>query len=173
MAGSTIIIEKIVKQITVEAPAKPSIIRVERAREITVVEVVKQGPPGPPGISLGGVKAIDDIMPAVSPMSALRVIISNSQGEAEYADSGNPDHRWRATGVTLQGVSNAGDLIGIRYSGPVDEPSWTWTPGLPIFLGPNGTLTQTRPTVGIMLIVGQALSPTRIMVRPTQPIILS
>lgn len=58
--------------------------------------------------------------------------------------------------------------------GPLVEPSWGWTPGLPVFCGPDGVLTQIVPTSGLWLRqVGAAVSATEITVDLRPPVYLA
>ena len=50
------------------------------------------------------------------------------------------------------------------------EPSWSWQPHKPIWLGANGTITQTPADDVNLLEVGIALSATSILIRIQSPI---
>lgn len=79
---------------------------------------------------------------------------------------------WLTTGAIMQGEQGPVVFLGI-----VSEPSWTWAPSEPIFLGANGLLTQTAPTLAsgaaFVLIVAHAISPTELFFNPKVPIVLS
>ncbi len=65
-----------------------------------------------------------------------------------------------AIGLTIEsGI--ASDEIRIQRSGPITDPSWTWTPGAKIYLDPAtpGELTQTKPDQNAQ-ILGLAISAT-------------
>ena len=49
-------------------------------------------------------------------------------------------------------------------------PSWTWTQGLPLFIGASGVLTQTAPLAGKTRRVGIALTATLINIDFLPPI---
>ena len=74
-------------------------------------------------------------------------------------------------GITT-GAAAAGDAINVQASGEMTEVSWNWTPGLPVFLGTNGLLTQTPPVSGFQLVLGVAISPTKLAINIKQPIVL-
>jgi hypothetical protein len=57
-----------------------------------------------------------------------------------------------AIGVTVQAAAQ-GELQYARFAGELIDQSFDWIEG-PIFLGPNGSLTQTKPETGNVLIVG-------------------
>lgn len=59
----------------------------------------------------------------------------------------------------------AGAAIRVQPAGLVTEGSWNWNQG-PIYLGPNGTLTQVVPLTGAIFEIGASAGPTRLMVAP-------
>lgn len=69
-------------------------------------------------------------------------------------------------GVTRM-ATIAGDPINVVRSGLLTEGAWTWIPDRPIFIGPNGTLTQTQPTAGNPVRrIGWAISATELNLDP-------
>lgn len=88
------------------------------------------------------------------------VIVDN---EAFYADNTNPDHLHLVRGITVASAL-LGETTCIQISGPLVEPSWTWTPKLPLYLSTNGTLTQSAPSSGFLKQIAVADTPTRIMI---------
>lgn len=88
--------------------------------------------------------------------------------EAVHADKGTAGHRGLVRGITT-GAANDGDTARVQVYGPMREPSWTWTPGLPIFVGSAGALTQTVPTSGWLQQIAVADSTTQIFIDP-QPV---
>jgi len=55
--------------------------------------------------------------------------------------------------------------------GVVENPAWSWTLGLPLFLEASGAITQTPPASGILQPLGDVLTATRIYFRPRLPIL--
>lgn len=106
-------------------------------------------------------------------LSGHRLVVPMDNGQVEYADATVLDHHekpvWLTTGAWGPGVN--ANLLAI---GEVEEPSWTWSPDSPIWLGANGALTQTIP-LGAMFIrkVAEVISPTAIYFAPQQPIVVS
>lgn len=141
--------------------------------EVTAIGGVP-GPPGPPGPSGEGGYAITLERPAHGALSGHRVVVERSDGTWEYADNATADHMHRPPALTT-GASADGALCQAVAFGEVDEPSWGWTPGLPLFLGETGVLTHTAPvTPAVFLLeVGAALSATRIFFDPKTPIRLT
>lgn len=95
-------------------------------------------------------------------LSGHKVVRATGTDHVDYASSDDPAHIGSAIGVTY-GAAAAGTPIAVVTSGPIVEPTWSWTPG-PVFLGINGALTQTAPTSGFVQTVGVATSPTRLIV---------
>lgn len=65
---------------------------------------------------------------------------------------------------------SADDVVSVQITGTITEPSWNWTLGLPIFVGPNGTLTQTPPSTGVLQIIAYPILSNRILIDKQQPI---
>lgn len=99
------------------------------------------------------------------------VVIMASGGVAK-ASSSTPNHSSKVIGMTYHAVSS-GQNVKVVTSGRVVEPTWSWITGSPIFLSTNGTLTQTPPSLGFILQVGVAVSPTTINIALKQPLILA
>lgn len=95
-------------------------------------------------------------------LSALRVVTLDASGNAVYASNAS-ESTAVVYGLTItSALSGAG--VGIRTYGIVEDASWSWTRG-PVFLGTNGTLTQTAPTNGAVIVhVGRAFNATTIIV---------
>lgn len=127
-----------------------------------------QGPAGPAASSLVTVTASTAI-------GGHRAVHIQADGTATYADATNLAHTWTAVGVTT-GAAAAGAPLDVQVFGPLDEPTWTWTPGGPVFLGLTGLLTQTPPAVpaaAFQRVLGVAVTPTRLWVEPQAPIHLT
>lgn len=78
------------------------------------------------------------------------------------------EHIALALGVSLT-AADPFEVLNVQRSGAIDEPSWSWTPGF-IWLGASGALTQVPPTSGFGLLVGAAVSATRLILNLQQPI---
>lgn len=75
-------------------------------------------------------------------------------------------------GVT-RGAALSGGAVEVIAEGELTEPTWSWTPNRPVFLGANGVLTQAYdPSWAFSLAIGLATSPTSLYVRPLAPITL-
>lgn len=71
------------------------------------------------------------------------------------------------------GAASVGTPASVLVFGPFVEPSWSWTPGSALYLGPSGTLTAVVPTApGSVWLrkVATAISATAIQFDPSPPI---
>lgn len=105
---------------------------------------------------------VDTSLIAGTSISALRCITTDANGEAKYA---TPDTLANALVIGISTTSgNTGDTIVVKTSGQMTDASWSWTKGA-IYLGANGTLTQTAPSAGdIVVHVAKAITATTIIV---------
>ena len=129
-----------------------------------LVSVVIQGPvqvaaatlglQGPPGAGLTVIAAVA--------LGGHRVVTANGL----HCDPAEAD---LAIGITT-GAAASGQSASVLPSGPMTEASWTWTPGLPLFIGTSGVLTHTAPPGGKVRRVAFALTPTLINIDFFPPI---
>lgn len=116
------------------------------------------------GVATGGLVPlnVDVSLVAGVNLSALRAVTTDSNGRAVYASPATLSDAV-VVGITST-AANALDAVSVRTAGIVDDGSWSWTKG-PVFLGTNGTLTQTAPTGGLIICqVGRALGPTKLQI---------
>jgi hypothetical protein len=127
------------------------------------------GPAGTPGISGGAMQ----LVPTVTPIGGHRVLALDNVGKAVYADSTSLPLTQRVVGVSTSSTA-AGIDAPIQTYGAMEEPSWNWDTELPVFLGTNGTLTQTPPTTPskASIVVGFPTSPTTLFINIQQPILI-
>lgn len=100
------------------------------------------------------------LRPAGEPISALRVVYENSDGEVLHLDPTAEAQVYTTLGVAV--TAGSGDIRVRRY-GAIEDAGWNWTPESLVFAGPTGTLTQTPPTSGFEVVVGYAPTPTRLI----------
>jgi hypothetical protein len=101
-----------------------------------------------------------------------RVVCSFSNTQAEYATKDDLNKSRSVLGIT-QGASSDGELLTIQSAGEITEGSWNWTPQQFVYLSTNGLLTQTAPSTGFLLIIGFAVSATKIAINIGHPISLT
>lgn len=115
------------------------------------------GPAGPPGPSSQLLQ-----MNAVGPVSALRVVSVAGNG-AVLTDPTETEDVALIIGISTNAAAD-GENLSILRVGTLIDSSWTWIPGLPIFCGNLGQLTQTPPTTVAIRQVAVAASSTVIQV---------
>jgi hypothetical protein len=89
-------------------------------------------------------------------------------GQAVLADYSNSAHRGLVRGITTGAIAS-GETARVQVYGPLREPGWSWTAGLPIYVGSNGALTQFAPTSGWLQQIAVADTATQIFIDP-QPV---
>lgn len=139
----------------------------ETTAQDVIVEVSLQGPPGPPGPgTLLTVTATAGVL-----LSGHRAVVADDEGLLIYADRLLLEEIDRPVWLTTRSWSVGDEATVVAY-GTVDEPSWAFTPGLPLYLGLNGLLSQIPPITGFLLRLGVAVTATRIFFNPGVPIAL-
>lgn len=145
-------------------------VAVRQQQVVRVLTGTAQGPAGPAG-PIGPAGATYMTLIAGTPLSGHKVVKISPLGSAHYADSDNPADAGSVVGVTMN-AALPGDPVNVQAAGELGEVSWSWTPGLPVFLGPAGTLTQVPAATGFQLAIGVAVTPTKLIINIKQPIVL-
>jgi hypothetical protein len=102
-----------------------------------------------------------------------RLVATDGAGGLAYASCDDPADLPAVIGMTLQAAA-AGDTVSVQRVGEIEEGSWAWTPGAPVFLGLNGVPTQSLPEGALFgLVVGVASSPTTVFMAPREPVMLA
>ncbi len=89
-------------------------------------------------------------------LSGHRALTFNSIGLIDYAQPGDA-----VAGIN---TSTTNAEVVMYNSGIIEESSWTWTAGAPIYLAADGILTQTAPTSGVLQILGWAMTRRSMLV---------
>lgn len=129
---------------------------------VTIKNTGPQGPPGPAG------NAMVDLV-ASGPISGHRAICDAS-GLAIYADPTSDSTAHNLVGVSY-GAAVDGGTVSVVTLGPLADPAFSFTPGLPVYVGPGGTLVQTPPAGGYIRRIGYARDATTLYIQISQPII--
>lgn len=103
-------------------------------------------------------------------ISALRGVYELA-GRVYKLDQQDSDHIDYFLGITTSSATNGREIV-VKRSGTIDDASWNWTPGL-VYLGADGVLTQTVPTTGWELVVGNSPSPQRLNIDFDEPVLLA
>lgn len=163
-------------QTVVVSTPSTTVVTVERARTVVVgreqprTAVVVRGVPGPGGkpgpVGPAGGAAFTRY--TSSALSALRVVWEDVDGAVYPIDPEDDAHIDLISGLTLTATPGAGEVT-VQRSGPVDDSAWSWAPGR-VWLGAAGALTQTPPLDGTDVLIGYAVSPTRLFLDIQDPI---
>ena len=125
------------------------------------------GPPGPPGPP--GPKGNAQLVPVAQPISGHSVVAVDASGQLVPADCTNASHCGAVLGVVDRAYS-LGESADVKTGFPLPHAGWAWMPG-PVFLGLAGQLTQSLPPGALFSqVIGQAVSPTRVLI-DVQPFI--
>ncbi len=122
-------------------------------------------PTSPISLSIGGALGETASMryAAGGDLSGHRAVRLSALGVV-YPDITLPQHAGTVIGVTA-GAAASGRAVVVQHSGLLVEPSWAWTPDVPVYVGPAGVLTQSfalGPGQRWLQILGWAISPTSI-----------
>lgn len=126
----------------------------------------RQGPQGIRGVpGPDGGSALQRI--AGETLSALRAVYELN-GQVFYLDYRDSAHIDLLLGITLT-AADMSATVDLQRSSFIDDSGWSWTPGR-VWLGVDGALTQTPPADGYDVLIGAAVSATRITLNITDPI---
>lgn len=137
---------------------------------VQILEVAQQGMQGPPGPAGQGGTTYTTYT-AGAALGGHRAVRAAFDDTVLYADHTDMTATNAIVGVTLNAASLGAD-INVAATGSITEPSWSWVPNLPIFVGSVGALTQAPPSTGFQCIIAVATSATSIQVALKTPIIL-
>lgn len=144
------------------------------AERITITAAGVQGPPGPqgpPGADGSGSTTGFTVTAGFNIPAYHLVVPRLIEGTVRLADNSFLSHMSRPIWLALTSAL-AGETFQVIALGMVTNPSWTWAQA-PIYLGENGELTQTPPTVpgaSFSAQVGYAVGPTSMYFERTAPI---
>ena len=93
----------------------------------------------------------------------------NALNQLERCSAFNATHLNTLIGLAKQ-TGNIGNVIAVAEDEFMTNTAWAWQPNKPVFLGIDGTLTQSLIGVVFVQQVGVALTPTKIVIRISQPI---
>lgn len=128
-----------------------------------LVAAGEQGPAGIPGPAGGSSVQ----RAAGETISALRVLYEQDGAVfvLGYQDAAHID---QILGLSLT-AAGPGQPVNVQRSGVVDDGGWSWALGR-VWLGAAGGLTQNPPADGFDVLIGTAVSATRITLNIQDPI---
>lgn len=134
-----------------------------------LLEVAVQGPPGPTGSPGGGLV----VGIAGMALSGHQVVAYEADGDLVLASASQADQALAIVGITT-GAASSGASVSVQRFDTIEHLGWTWTPGLPVFLGLSGALVQT-PAGGSVFLkpLGVALTATRLSLNPQPAMFLA
>lgn len=119
----------------------------------------------------GGVSNLVTAVTAETVLSSLKLVANGTQfGKVVQASNINLTHRNNIVGVT-QRSAIIDEIIPVTTEGYIQDPSWSWVRGL-IYVGLNGSMTQTPPISGFIQIIGKAVDFDKIQLHLKTPITL-
>lgn len=173
--GGVVMVEAIETVVLKEDPAS-SVVLLEDDSEVVIsphpeMQVVlasgQQGPPGIPGPAGGQVLQ----RTAGQDTSALVVVYEDLFGAVWPADPDVETDVLALLGVTVS-AAQGGQPINVQRLGVIDDASWSFAPGGRVYLAGQGRLTQEPPQAGYDVLIGTAVSPTRLLLNIQDPIAL-
>lgn len=154
------------KALIIKAPAPQSVVAIHAKSPAEVIAAGLRGAQGLQGIP-GPDGGSAFTRTAGESLSALRVVYE-IDGDVFYLDPDDEDHIDLLLGITLT-AADIGTPVNVQRSGVLEDSAWNWNLGR-VWLGANGTLTQTPPLFGFDVLIGYAVSPTRITLNIQDPI---
>lgn len=91
-------------------------------------------------------------------VSIHRLVKYDADGEVVYVDGSDPDDVNLVCGLTLQSVS-AGGAVNVLKFGVLTDPSFSFTPDTPLFVGTTGQISET-PGTGFTQQIGVSRAAT-------------
>lgn len=142
-------------------------------RDDVQVHVVAVGPQGPPGSGAGSGSTTETYI-AGTALGGQRIVVTNSSGEAIYAQNTDAAHANMATKITT-GAAESSAEVTVQFIGTMTDVSFNWTPGATLYLGVNGLMTQTPPTSPAVFskVVAVAETATKILLVQEPPVMLA
>ncbi|MDR3159757.1 MAG: hypothetical protein LBU11_12320 [Zoogloeaceae bacterium] len=135
------------------------------AREVEVVEYGQRGLPGPPGADAAESRVS---RVAGETLSALKVVWEDADEKVYLLDNQDAAHVALFAGIAVTSAT-AGNPATLQRLGVLDASGLNLTPGA-VWLGAGGNLTQTPPASGFDLYIGVALSGSRLVLSPSEPV---
>ncbi|WP_407715789.1 hypothetical protein ACJJWD_09545 [Comamonas testosteroni] len=164
--GSDDIVEVPTEQVLLQAGQDNTLL--EPVQDLVLLTEAQQGPPGPAGIPgpAGG-----QLLQRKAGMdtSALLVVYEDLFGSVWPADPDAESDVLALLGVTVS-AAVAGQPINVQRLGHIDEEAWQLQPGKRVFLGGQGRLTQAPPQAGYDVLIGMAITSTRLLLNIQDPI---
>jgi hypothetical protein len=102
-------------------------------------------------------------------VSALKVVYE-LDGQVFPLSADDAAHIDLLAGITTTSATTSEDVV-VQRLGTIDDAGWSWTPGR-VWLGLAGVLTQIPPLTGFDVLIGNAVSATRLILNIQDPVTL-
>ena len=157
-----------VEDSTVVTPEVRDEVVTDTVQVVTIATALEQGPPGPPGApGPAGGQVVQ--RRAGMTISALHVVYEDRFGQVWPADHDVPGDVFTLLGLTLSSA-DTGQPVNVQRYGHVDDDGWAWPVGARIYLGRQGRIQVGPPAGRFEVLIGAALSPTRLQLNIQDPI---
>jgi hypothetical protein len=120
------------------------------------IAVIESGPQGRPGMD-----SVDLSLVAAAAIGGLRVVATDAQGMAVYAD--NLTRYKTIIGISI-GAAIRGGVVTVKPFGRLEDSSWNWNPEKRLFLGINGLIVQNVPDTGAIVPLGHVAGAEAIFI---------
>jgi hypothetical protein len=151
---------------------KPGAAALEREYAIAIDlierEVITIGEQGPPGVGIPGPAGGSAVQRLAGETLSALMAVYELDGLVFRLDQADGEHIALLLGITLT-AADTGATLNIQRTGVIDDAAWFWATGR-VWLGADGALTQVPPTQGFNLLIGAAVSPTRLILNLQDPI---
>ena len=115
-------------------------------------------------VSLNNTKLFSEEKQATSNLSALKAIDLTTKTYPVISDT--PLYLGLVMNAVLQG-----SFFKALLEGEIYDSSWNWAPNTLVFLGNNGTLTQTLPQSNCLIVAGKAIDTDRMYIKFSNPLL--
>ena len=164
--GTTLVTTPTSTVLVTQPAAHTAVVVAEQPQHVVVTRGIPgpRGPQGQPGPAGGAAF----IRVAAVTLSALVVVWEDAAGLVRPLDYRDEAHIELLCGLTITSA-DAGQDVTVQRAGPLDAAGLWLAPGR-VYLGAGGSLTQTPPNNGFDVLVGVAVSPTRLILSFQDPI---
>lgn len=121
--------------------------------------------------SSAAILLIDDFLVGATDLYRYTPAALDDTGLLVAADTATELHALTTIGLMFETCAS-GAKGNVQRVGAMTNVSWTWTAGLPVFLGASGTLTQTVPSSGFHLQLGVAKSAVTLFLDVQEAVML-
>lgn len=163
MADEVLIVEE--TELLLQGTPDPELLVADVPGPVELVELVTQGPAGPPGNVAH--------YAAAATVQGHKAVSVAADGRLVLADAMTPLHLGTVAGVSTN-AAMAGEDVAVRTGDLIEHPGWSFAPDAPVFVGAAGALVQAAPPGAAWLqVLGWARSPTTLLVALQPPIQLN